>query len=75
MKTYFALRRSVDKQYQWDPEKGAFKGGPSGTSQAPHLYLSRGKAQAKCYAGWEVVEVRLEVIEIGNVAQKNIEKT
>lgn len=35
--TYFAIKNK---------ETGALVGGPTGTSQAPHLYLTRGKASA-----------------------------
>lgn len=42
---------------------GTFMGGPAGTSSAPHLYRSEGKARAKSSAAWQVVKVKLEIVE------------
>lgn len=59
--TYFAIKNK---------ETGLLVGGPSGTSSAPHLYHTRGKASAAMKTRWatryghradqyEVVEIQL----------------
>jgi hypothetical protein len=62
---YWALVRKAEQDPdRWSLPEGTFMGGPSGTSSAPHLYRSEGKANARCPgAGWKVVKVKLEIVE------------
>ncbi len=60
---YYGVAIDREPTGPYDKPKGTFIGGPSGTSQAPHLYLSEGKAQRRVYPGTKVVKVRLEIVE------------
>lgn len=60
---YFAIVREAAPVSEYCPAVGTFRGGPSGTSAAPHLYLSEAKAKARCGKGWRVVPVRLEAVQ------------
>jgi hypothetical protein len=61
---YWGVVTDCDPRYKGDQPRGTFLGGPSGTSQAPHLYLSEGKANRRASPGYsKVVKVRLEIVE------------
>lgn len=60
---YWAIVTDTDPVNPWTPPRGTFQGGPSGTSQAPHLYLSEAKAKAKCSPWAKVVKVWIEVCQ------------
>ncbi|MGC3025876.1 hypothetical protein ACPUER_12100 [Burkholderia sp. DN3021] len=59
--TYWAIVRAAEPVSDYCPAVGTFRGGPSGTSAAPHLYLSEAKARARCGKEWKVVPVKLVV--------------
>ncbi|MDN8037428.1 hypothetical protein [Burkholderia vietnamiensis] len=59
--TYFAIVREAEPVSAYCPAVGTFRGGPTGTSKAPHLYLSEAKAKARCGPDWKVVPVKLVV--------------
>lgn len=60
---YWGIVTNEDPVNEWTPPKGTFIGGPSGTSAAPHLYLSEGKARNRAGSRHKVVKVRVEVVE------------
>jgi hypothetical protein len=63
---YWALTRKAEPDPdRWSLPEGTFMGGPNGTSSAPHLYRSEGKAKARAGNGtmWQVVKVSLEIVE------------
>lgn len=61
---YWGVVVDCEPRFKGDKPRGTFLGGPSGTSQAPHLYLSEGKANRRVVPGYsKVVKVKLEVVE------------
>jgi hypothetical protein len=60
---YWGIVTNQEPPNEYTPPKGTFIGGPSGTSQAPHLYLSEGKARNRAGTLQRVVKVKLEIVE------------